>query len=75
MEAKEFCENCRDLTNYMIKEEYKNKVVDGEMVWCKTIVAYCNDCGSEMFIPELRDLNLKILKETYNEIKENTYGK
>ena len=53
--AKSYCESCNEYRRYTIKEEFRKY---------NMLIAYCDECGSEMFISELRDENLKRLRRS-----------
>ena len=44
-----------------MKKEIKDKTYDFEIM-----VAVCDECGEEMDIPGLLDLNMKAIDEQYN---------
>ena len=62
---KGFCETCRDMVEYRIKLIDKEKKIKGSTVKYTAKVAYCDICKEEIFIPELRDYNLKALDAAY----------
>mgnify|MGYP000901081334 CR=1 FL=1 len=64
---KMFCENCNQKVNYFIKtntiKEYK-----GEIVNIQENIAVCNECGEDIFVPEIENDNLKRLYAKYAEL-------
>lgn len=62
-----FCENCRDSVDFSIKEEEMTKVIRGKEITYKAKVAFCNECGEEIFVGEIRDENLKMLDIAFRE--------
>ncbi|MFX0560648.1 type II TA system antitoxin MqsA family protein [Tepidibacillus infernus] len=62
-----FCERCHEMVDYSIKEEKKQKNIKGKIVEYIGKEAYCNKCGSEIFVSEIRDHNLAMLDKTYRE--------
>jgi len=62
-----FCENCRDIVEFSVREEAITKVIKGKEITYKAKVAFCNECGEEIFVGEIRDLNLKMLDIAYRE--------
>lgn len=62
---KAFCEECSDYINYRIKENDRTKDIKGKEVEFKEKVAYCSDCGNEIFVSELRDENLATMDRAY----------
>jgi putative zinc finger/helix-turn-helix YgiT family protein len=69
-ETKGFCEQCHDIVNCDIKEEFKIKNIKGKKIEYKGKEAYCNKCGSNVFIAEIRDHNLKKLDDAYRKIED-----
>lgn len=63
----EFCENCRDMVEFTIREEAITKVIKGKEITYKAKVAFCNECGEEIFVGEIRDQNLKMVDISYRE--------
>ena len=64
---KTFCPECRKDVEYQIKELAEKKEVHGLEFEYTAERAYCNECESEIFIPELHDQNLKIIDVAYRE--------
>lgn len=62
-----FCENCHDMVEYTVKEIKKQKNVKGKDIEYIGKAAYCNECGSEIFVSEIRDNNLNMLDKAYRE--------
>ena len=62
-----FCENCRDIVEFSVREEAITKVIKGKEITYKSKVAFCNECGEEIFVGEIRDQNLKRLDIAYRE--------
>lgn len=60
-----FCEKCRDMVEYTVKMVDKEKVVRGRTVKYLAKIAFCNECAEEIFVPEIRDYNLKALDAAY----------
>lgn len=64
-----FCIECRDYRDYEIKEKMmKTKLKDKEYEFLGK-EAICKNCGSEIYIAEINDYNLKSLYDEYR--KEN----
>ena len=66
---KGFCENCRDIFEYRVKMIEKEKKIKGSLVKYTARVAYCDICKEEIFVPELRDYNLKALDAAYRKLE------
>lgn len=62
-----FCEKCHDIVEYTIRGEKKEKMIKGKNIEYMGKEAYCNECGSEIFVAELRDANLVALDKAYRE--------
>lgn len=62
---KAFCEECRDYVDYTCKESVKVKTIKGKEIEHKVKSAYCSECESEMFVSNLRDMNLVSLDLAY----------
>lgn len=64
-EKKVFCEECRKLVNYKISEkETTRKLKDTNVKFIEKI-ATCCECGGEVYVDELNDLNLDELYTQY----------
>lgn len=64
---KGYCENCRDIVEFSVKEEAKSKNIKGKEINYSAKVAFCAECGEEIFVSEIRDENLKMLDGAYRE--------
>lgn len=64
-----FCEKCRHMKKYSLTKLTRNKKIKELELSFEEIVPYCNSCGSEVFVSEIRDLNLDNLEEEYNKAK------
>ncbi|MGO1469623.1 MAG: hypothetical protein ACTHW2_06350 [Tissierella sp.] len=62
-----FCEKCRDMVEYYVREKVMTKNIKGKEVNYKGKVAYCDECKSEIFVAEIRDYNLMKLDEAFRE--------
>jgi len=62
-----FCENCNDIVEFLVREEVITKVIKGKEITYKPKFAFCNECGEELFVGEIRDENLKMLDIAYRE--------
>lgn len=62
-----FCEKCHDMVEYSVKEEKKVKNIKGKEVEYIGREAYCAECGTPMFIAEIRDYNLSMLDKAFRE--------
>lgn len=64
---KGFCEKCRDMVEYYVKTVDKEKEIKGRKLKYVGKVAYCDECEEEIFVPEIRDYNLRALDDAYRE--------
>ncbi len=62
-----FCPECRKDVEYQIEDSLEKKEVRGLEFEYTAERAYCNDCGSEIFIPVLHDKNLQKIDNAYRE--------
>jgi len=62
-----FCPECRKEVEYQIKESVEKKEVRGLEFEYTAERAYCNECGSKIFIPEIHDQNLQKIDHAYRE--------
>lgn len=67
---KGFCEKCRDAVEYNVKTVDKEKEIKGKVIKYIGKVAYCDECKEEIFVPEIRDYNLKELDFAYREFEK-----
>jgi len=49
------------------KRKEKTKNFKGKDIEYIEKVTYCNECGSEIFVPEIRDNNLAMLDKAYQQ--------
>lgn len=57
---KTFCENCRREVNFKVEIAiFKSEVKGKEYVYAG-LKGVCWECGSEVYVPEIEDENLKI---------------
>lgn len=64
---KSFCPECRKEVDYYIEKSVEKKNVREKEFEYQTERAYCTECRSEIFIPELHDENLKRIDKSYKE--------
>ena len=62
-----FCPECRKEVEYQIEESLEKKEVRGLEFEYTAERAYCNECGTEIFIPEIHDQNLQKIDHAYRE--------
>lgn len=53
---------------YHVKKTNKEKEIKGRKIKYIGKVAYCDECKEEVFVPEIRDYNLKMLDDAYKEV-------
>lgn len=64
---KGFCEKCRDTIDYHVKMVDMEKEIKGKNIKYVGKVAYCYECDEEIFVPEIRDYNLRELDDAYRQ--------
>ena len=57
--GKNFCIECRKETEYTLKKKTIKRIEEGEDRTFKITTAICQECGSEMNLPGLIDLNIQ----------------
>jgi len=62
-----FCEKCHEMVEYSIIDVKKQKTIKGKDIEYMGEEALCNECGSEIFVSDIRDHNLAILDKAYRE--------
>lgn len=62
-----FCEKCRDVVEYTVREGEKTKCIKGKEIRYTGKEAYCRECGDEIFVAEIRDYNLQMLDKAFRE--------
>ena len=66
---KVFCEECRNDVSYIEKTiPMVGTIRDKEYSYIGR-EAYCADCGSQVFVPEITDANLRTLNDVYRQAK------
>lgn len=66
-ERKVFCEECRNDVAFTVIEKQMEGNIKGERYTYIGREAHCVDCGSEIYVYEVNDFNLKALYDTYRE--------
>ncbi len=66
-ERKVFCEECRNDVTYTINEKRMEGTIKGEKYSYTGKEAFCVDCGTEIYVAEVNDFNLKALYDVYRE--------
>lgn len=66
-ERKVFCDECRNDVTFTIHEKKMEGTIKGEPYSYIGKEAHCVDCGSEIYVPEVNDFNLKMLYDVYRE--------
>lgn len=61
----DFCTQCRKETAYQLRKKIVQKVIREKTYDFEIIVAVCDECGEEMDIPGLMDINMKLIDEQY----------
>lgn len=66
-ERKAFCEECRNDVDLCINDVQMEGTIKGEKYSYLGKESHCVDCGSEVYVPEVNDYNLKVLYNAYRE--------
>ena len=61
----DFCTRCRKETTYQLHKRFIQKVIKEKKYDFQIIVAVCDECGEEIDIPGLLDLNMKSIDKQY----------
>lgn len=61
----DFCTHCRDDRAYTLRKKTVKKEIRDKIYEFEITVAECDECGEEMDIPGLLDLNMKAIDEQY----------
>ncbi|MGE5633316.1 MAG: type II TA system antitoxin MqsA family protein [Caulobacteraceae bacterium] len=67
MNKKEYCPSCDKHVEYTMKEEVVKEKIKGIEFEYIAKIAYCNECGEEIYIAELSDENISRANEIYRE--------
>lgn len=70
MKEKEFCENCRKSVNYTVRERNATTNLNNTEVNYIEKYATCNNCGGEIFVSELNDINLLEMQKQYRVVNK-----
>lgn len=62
-----FCPECRQDVKFSIKEKVDSAELKGEVYEFTSKTAYCDECGAEVYVPEIEDENLKALYDAYRQ--------
>lgn len=65
MKEKEFCEICRKNVEYTVRERNTITKLNNTEVNYKEKYATCNNCGEEIFVDKLNDINLLEMQKQY----------
>lgn len=69
-ERKVFCEECRNDVAFTVTEKRMKGTMKGEIYSYFGKEAHCVDCGSEIYVAEINDYNLRALYDEYREKNE-----
>ena len=64
---KTFCEECRRDVEYMVETASIKGKLKGEEYAYTGKRAMCTECGSEVYVADIEDENLKALYDTYRQ--------
>ena len=66
---KSYCPVCDTDVVFTLREESITQEIDNLKFNYLAKVAYCSECGNEIYIPELSDNNIRIANRKYRELK------
>lgn len=66
-ERKVFCEECRNEVAFTVTTKQMKGTIKGEKYAYVGKESHCIDCGSEIYVDEVNDFNLKALYDAYRE--------
>ena len=69
LERRDFCISCRKDTDYVFSKKKIKQIIREKEYEFNITVAICTECGEEMSIPGLMDLNVKEIDEQYRAIE------
>ena len=65
---KEYCHECDDFVEVTYRtEKLKSEIGDYVVKYIGDVV-YCNKCGTEVYVKEVSDTNIKIVHSKYQEL-------
>jgi uncharacterized phage-associated protein len=67
MNSIKYCSNCDKNVTYTINKELINEEIRGVDFKYIATIAYCNECGEEIYVSELSDDNIRKANEAYRE--------
>lgn len=62
-----FCPECRGDVEYTVEEKVESLELKGEVYTVPRELAFCKNCGAELYIDHLSDQNLKVLYNAHRE--------
>lgn len=62
-----FCPECRQDVRFSVREKPDSAELKGEVYEFISKNAYCDECGTEVYVPEIEDENLKSLYAVYRQ--------
>ena len=62
-----FCEECRKMVEYKIERKEITEYLKGSFYTYNGEIATCNECGAEVYVPEVLDGNMEKLYSEYRE--------
>ena len=63
---KAYCINCDKKQSYYIIKFSQKVTVRGTTFYYLETKAYCSECGEEIYVPEINDINVQARKDAYN---------
>ena len=63
---KRFCVKCGRYATYSVISGRKQFVIRGKTLEYEKVSAICDECGEEIYVPEINDTNVASRKEAYS---------
>lgn len=60
-----YCDQCEDVVEFEQETKLEQKTIKGKELSYLGKEAYCKECGSLVFVPELHDHNLRQINDAY----------
>lgn len=70
MEKREYCSNCNEETEYIIRDEIIGIDLGGDKFTYAALIPYCSKCGNEVHVAEINDLNVIRAYKAHKEMLE-----
>lgn len=69
MSGTAYCIHCNQRVRYCMRSQRVNMSIQGIAITYDELVAYCSNCGEELYVPEINDANAAARKGAYETVK------